>query len=614
MFKNSIRTRLMALVLLASVIPAAISVTISYLYTKQSVTEQSVKQNTKLLTLGEANLNNYFDRINQRAMSLYSGINVPGSFYTALLVAKSKDAAGGTSIPDNRGIVSTQLYNMFLSDQNIFQIHLFIRASKQSNTVLGGLFRREFNDSYVPRANPEGTNRPFIEVSHMDHQYGVKSGFLNLKSGTVPVFSAHFPIYRTPSDDVLADLSLDFRLTELDSIAKSMYNAETERLYMLNDQGEALYASDSEWIGKTITAGWSQLPQNMSNSHFTWKDREFEGIVMYRSIDSTLFKGKLIKLVPYEDLYSDARTITRINGGIGLLFLIIGGIAAVLISIGFTRPIKKLISYTQKVQIGQLDAVVDAEREDEFGLLTRKITGMTRTINSLILQEYRLEIANKTNQLKALQAQVNPHFLYNALQSIATLSLRYNAPKVYDLIYSLGSMMRYSMATERTDVPLQDELDHVENYMTLQKERFGEEDLRLIIEVEEAVKNAIVPKMILQPIVENIFKHGFEDGIRQGVISITCRLEDNEQLIIAVKDNGKGITPEQLKELEASLSMIKGLDHEEIGLRNVLARLRLQMSEEAELKMERNTAETGVTVTLKIPLHKEKSLKRSDEA
>lgn len=613
MFRNSIRTRLMALVLLATVIPAGISVTFSYIYTKQSVTEQSVKQNTKLLTLGEANLGSYFNGINQRAMTLYSGINVQGSFYTALLVAKAPGSSpGGSSVPDNRAIVSTQLYNLFLSDQNIFQVHLYIRAVKQSNTVLGGLFRRETNESYAPAPNPDGTNRPFVEVTHMDHQYGLKSGFLNRKEGTVPLFTAHFPIYRTPSDDVLADLSLDFRLTELESIAKSMYTSETERLYILNEQGKALYASDPDWIGKTIETGWSALPGNGQSGHFTWNDRDFEGIVMYRHLNSPLFKGSIIKLVPYEDLYGDARTITRINGAIGIAFLIIGGIAAVLISIGFTRPIKKLISYTQKVQIGQLDAYVDAEREDEFGLLTRKITGMTRTINNLILKEYRLEIANKTNQLKALQAQVNPHFLYNALQSIGSSSLRYNAPKVYELIYSLGSMMRYSMTTERTQVTLQEEIEHVENYLILQKERFGEEELHLHIELADAAREAIIPKMILQLIVENIFKHGFVDGIRQGVILIRCRLEDNGVLMITVEDNGKGIPPEQLRKIEAGLQGMEGNDHEEIGLRNVLARLRLQISEESKVSI-RNNTEAGVTVTLFIPLQGAADLKKGGE-
>lgn len=436
----------------------------------------------------------------------------------------------------------------------------------------------------------------------MDHQYGVKSGFPNLKPGSVPVFTAHFPIYRTPSDSVLADLSIDYTLEELEGIVKSMYNSDTERLYVLNEQGQALFASDPDWVGKTINTGWSRLPGDSESGHFTWKKDGFQGIVMYRQIKDPLFSGSIIKLVPYEDLYGDARVITRFNMGIGVLFLLIGGLSAVLISIGFTRPIKKLIHFTQKVQIGQLDAHMDAEREDEFGLLTRKITGMTRTINDLIVKEYRLELANKTNQLKALQAQVNPHFLYNALQSIASLSLRYNAPKVYDLIYSLGSMMRYSMNTERTQVPLRDEIEHVQNYVILQTERFGEENLRLEIHAAEEALDLIVPKMILQPIVENIFKHGFADGIREGVIRIDCTLEEQSRLILAVKDNGKGISAARLEEITAGLRSSGQSENEEIGLYNVLARLRLQFGSEAELTLE-NEAGQGVTVTLILPLN-----------
>ncbi|WP_342547576.1 sensor histidine kinase [Paenibacillus sp. FSL P2-0089] len=603
MFKNSIRTRLMALVLLASVIPSGISVTFSYLYTRQSVTDQSVKQNTKLLTLGEANLRSYFSGMNQQAMSLYSGINVPSSFYTTLLTAKSAaQAPPGTILPDTRAIISTQLYNLFLSDRNTYQIHLYVRAARQSNLLLKGFFRREDNASYAAEGQAGGTYRPYLEVTHMDHQYGVKSGFPNLKPGSVPVFTAHFPIYRTPSDSVLADLSIDYTLGELEGIVESMYNSDTERLYVLNEQGEALFASDPDWIGKPVAAGWSRLPAEQDSGHFAWKKDGFQGIVMYKQIKAPLFSGSIIKLVPYEDLYTDARVITRFNMGIGLLFLLIGGISAVLISIGFTRPIKKLIHFTQKVQTGQLDAHMDAEREDEFGLLTRKITGMTRTINELIVKEYRLELANKTNQLKALQAQVNPHFLYNALQSIASLSLRYNAPKVYDLIYSLGSMMRYSMNTERTQVPLRDEIEHVQNYMILQTERFGEENLQLAVEAGPETLELILPKMILQPIVENIFKHAFADGISGGLIQIECRLDGAARLVLAVKDNGRGMSPERLEEITACLRGSSQQGQEEIGLYNVLARLRLQFGSAAEMQLKNNEDGQGLTVTLIIPL------------
>ncbi|MNB82049.1 Sensor histidine kinase YpdA [compost metagenome] len=604
MFKHSIRTRLMALVLLAAVIPAGVSVIFSYLYTKQSFTEQALNQNRKLLTLGAANLSSYFQKINQLGLSIYSGINIQNSFYTSILTTKNPNGVPeGTIQPDNRNVVLTQLYNLFLSDRNIFKIHLYVRANSQSNMLLNGQFRRETNLTYKAPANPNGTNRPFIEVTHMDQQFGMRSGFPNFKPGQMPVFTAHVPIYKTPSDEVLADLSIDFKLADIEEIARSMFSPGTETLYVINEQGQILYAPGSaagnDWNGRTVGAGWVKELESDSGN-FSWSDKNFNGIVMYKKVDSTLFRGSVVKLTPYETLYSDARTISRINTGIGVLFLIISGIAAVLISIGFTRPIKKLISYTQRVQIGQLDASVDSISEDEFGLLTRKITEMTRTINDLILQEYRLEIANKTNQLKVLQAQVNPHFLYNALQSIASLSLRYNAPKIYDLIYSLGSMMRYSMTTNEGQVTLQDEIEHVENYFILQQERFGEENLRMEADIEDRVRVLPVPKMILQPLVENIFKHGFRSGIKNGMIWLKAGLDDENQLVITIRDNGQGISESRLEEVRKGLERNEPGDEEGIGLRNVLSRLRLQISEDARLFL--MGGQEGAEVILIIPM------------
>ncbi|MFD1903893.1 hypothetical protein ACFSQ7_07120 [Paenibacillus rhizoplanae] len=104
-----------------------------------------------------------------------------------------------------------------------------------------------------------------------------------------------------------------------------MYTSDTERLYVLNEQGEALFASDPDWIGKPVSAGWSRLPAEQDSGHFAWKKDGFQGIVMYKQIKAPLFSGSIIKLVPYEDLYTDARVITRFNMGIGLLFLLIGG-------------------------------------------------------------------------------------------------------------------------------------------------------------------------------------------------------------------------------------------------------------------------------------------------
>lgn len=603
MFRKSIRFKLIALLLFAVILPTGVSITVSYFYTKASVTEKSIRENTNYLNLGASNLQSYFKGIHELALSIYSGINIPNSLYTSILSAKPHHLQDADSNEDvNRNVFSSQLLNMFQSNKDIYQIHLFVNANKQSNTLLKGFFRREYNDSYRPSVSPSGKMEPFIEITHPDHRYGMKSGIPNLKPGSIEVFSAHYPIYRTPSDEVMGYFSIDFRLSELEEIAKAMYHLGSEQIFLLNEQGGALYSSDPDLIGKTIKAGWSQVSSQEDYGHYSWKDENFEGIVFYRAIESPLFNGYLLKLVPYDNLYGDARAITRITTGIGMLFLIVGMIAAIFISIRFTNPIKRIISFTQKVQIGDMDAQVEVATEDEFGILTRKINDMTQTINNLILKEYKLEIANKSNQLKALQAQINPHFLYNALQSIATLSLRYKALEVYERICALGSMMRYTMATGVNTVTLQEELEHVEHYLMLQEERFGNEYLEIHFDVAEETRNQAVPKMILQPLVENVFKHAFDDGIVNGPIRvrIVSHLDEAGNLMIAVSDNGKKLPPEKVREMELAINVETRNEMEQIGLRNVLARLRLYFGKEASLTM-RGHDNGGLTVTLWIP-------------
>ncbi|UJF31841.1 sensor histidine kinase [Paenibacillus hexagrammi] len=608
MFPKSIRSKLMSLMLITTLIPAGISITVTYFVTKSTITEKSIAENTRILSLGEDNMSNYLGGIHQLIMSVYSGINLPNSLYTSLLNAKPVSSApyslGSTDIRD---IVSNQLFNMYQSNKDIYQIHLFVVANKQSNTLLNGFFRRERNDAYIPVIAVKGDKRPVVEPIHLDHRYGLKTNIPNLKSGTTEVMSVHVPIYRTPSDEAMAYLSIDLRASGLEAITKSMFDPTAEQIFLVDGQGDIIYASEAAMSGKNIQIGWDQarkdqmrkdqMRKDQMSGYYRWQD----GIVFFQRVDSPLFEGWLLKRVHDHYLYEETRKITGINAGIGTLFLIIGAAASVLISFRFTSPIKKLIAFTQKVQTGQFNAQVDVENEDEIGLLTRKITGMTATIHQLIENEYRLEIANKTNQLKALQAQINPHFLYNALQSIATTSLRYQAVKVYDLIYSLGSMMRYAMATEETSVTLETEMEHVHNYLLLQQERFGGE-LSVQVDVEPSARQCKIPKMIIQPLVENVFKHGFADSIQQGQIHIEIKLETTDRLIISVSDNGKGMSENMMNLIEVELSKKSVVANDKIGLINVLARLRLHVGQEAKLLMRPNEP-SGLKVVIQIPIN-----------
>lgn len=172
---------------------------------------------------------------------------------------------------------------------------------------------------------------------------------------------------------------------------------------------------------------------------------------------------------------------------------------------------------------------------------------------------------------------------------------------MYTLVTQLSKIMRYGMNMNEDMVPLIKEINYTRAFLLLQKERFGE-NLEYSIEVDEIVQNVIVPKMILQPIIENYFKHGF--GIRDGVgeIMVECKSEGNHISII-IRDNGVGVTVDRLKEildhLEDEKSMRDGIDTN-IGLKNVYVRLKLYYGELASLQIK--NIEGGFLVEMKLPM------------
>jgi two-component system, sensor histidine kinase YesM len=200
-----------------------------------------------------------------------------------------------------------------------------------------------------------------------------------------------------------------------------------------------------------------------------------------------------------------------------------------------------------------------------------------------------------------LQAQINPHFINNSLQSIGNMALVSGAPNVYTLVSSLGQMMHYSMNTKETVVTLDREIDYINYYLMLQEERF-EEKLSFEFDIDDRTRSILVPKMLLQPIVENYFEHGFCPEVRTGKIAVRTYL-DNGLLFMNVEDNGYGITEERLLHLRNELfeTQRSGMDlAENIGLANVILRLRLYFGEQAGMEIDA-LEPYGLRVTLKIP-------------
>ncbi|MBT2765002.1 sensor histidine kinase [Paenibacillus sp. ISL-20] len=584
---RSIQTRLITFMLAVTTIPLLLSLLITFTHTRESVKEQTVNENIRLIYQGATNLMNYLHGIDRASLSVYSDPH----FLRNLALD-----------PDNHRVVAelyTTLQAIQTGTQDVHQIYLHNNLTGQSTQVSSNLPRREFRQAPYRKIEEFGPGNTAIELVHQVHSYGFPprpADILNFE-----VFTFYRSITNVPSPDQYALMAIDVKLDSILAICDQLYAKGEEQLYLIDDKGSIIYGPDSQQRGQRLDDPVliGEIAQ-ADNGYYDGKD----AMIVYEKLDLPYAPWTLVKQIPHQTLYKHSTELTSINAIIAILALFIVIFGTLWISIRITKPIKQLTSYMNQVKTGRLDVDIEVTSPDEIGILSRRFRTMMDTINNLILREYRLEIANKTNQLKALQAQIDPHFLYNSLQSIGTLALQHNVPRIYSLLSSLANMMRYNMRNSEGKVTLQDEINHVRLYLELQKQRFRDQ-LDITWDLDPESLTAPVPKMILQPIVENYFKHGMNTHACVGHISISTRISEDRRLIVVVENNGSSIEESELASIRSKLATAYGhpdrndTGNDSIGLLNVLMRLNLYSDNKAGLTIE-NVVPHGVRVTLDI--------------
>lgn len=209
-----------------------------------------------------------------------------------------------------------------------------------------------------------------------------------------------------------------------------------------------------------------------------------------------------------------------------------------------------------------------------------------------------LEKEYKSCQLKALQSQINPHFLFNTLNSISSLAIVENATKTQEVIYNLSNILRYTLKKANKIVRLEEEIGYIESYLNLQKIRFAQR-LNYEINIDSKLKGVKIPFMILQNFVENSVVHGLESKEEGGWVKIYC--EDKGDLVsIYIEDNGIGISREKLNEIKEELKFKYGTDLEKIGINNVNKRMAHYYGDDYKINIE-SRIRKGTLVEVTIP-------------
>lgn len=262
-----------------------------------------------------------------------------------------------------------------------------------------------------------------------------------------------------------------------------------------------------------------------------------------------------------------------------------------------TKPLRRLSESMSRVEKGEFDrANVDVTMENEIGSLGKSYNLMTERIHTLMEQNVYEQKQKRKSELKALQAQINPHFLYNTLDSIIWMSEAGQSDEVVEMTSALAKLLRQSISNDHEQVELGQEMEYVKNYLTIQKMRY-QDKLEYTIEVDPQVRHVMIVKLVLQPIVENAIYHGIKYKGSKGTLRIRAFAE-SEDVCIVIEDNGIGMDDTALNIIFDETQKIHKQNG--VGVPNVQKRLKLYYGDKYGITYESKVG-IGTRATIRIP-------------
>ncbi|BCS82089.1 sensor histidine kinase [Anaerocellum diazotrophicum] len=442
-------------------------------------------------------------------------------------------------------------------------------------------------------------NNSFTSYILIPSQY-LKGDHTYLEQTDLPITSTISIIFKIVDlydyNKIVGYLRCDLKKEDIISILKNGTSSKNDIMWIENKDGIVVAATSKLFFPMSIKGMLNKENNNI-----------LERIVITKGIKyfllSSLIEGTdwcLVAAIPLSEIRKEAQEV--------FLFAFVGittTVMAFLISLkngkAITDKINKLAAQMRNVKKGEILPLTHLRTEDnEIGSLIDSYNYMANKIKELMEQQYRLGMEKKSVELKLLQSQINPHFLYNTLDMINWYARMYKCFDIVDIVESLAKFYKMSLKTETEVVSIREEIEHVNYYFSIQNKRFGNQ-LRLMVEIPKELLDYEIPRVTLQPLVENSIQHGIMNKKeRTGNIRIWAKREENI-INIFVEDDGIGVEEEKLLALKEGLVPSSGYGG--IGLKNINQRIKTLYGNEYGLDFEHNSL-GGLTVIITLPAHK----------
>lgn len=424
-------------------------------------------------------------------------------------------------------------------------------------------------------------------------------------------------IYPSSSNKNLSIASLVYYIYSLDTtslvqreIGAVKLDANLNRIFMPTFADDKRYGCDIILYDKNNNILYSNVTDEKKNEMFQSAISEalpIEEVFNLKNEFAYNFEIydvgiKVILAFDNNDLISRKEDITLLFFPIIFILLALLTTVAWLFAKRFSNRVNLLVDKFKVAETGDLSIKDSIYGDDEITVLDEHFSQMIAKLDSLIKDTYIKELERKKLELKNLQLQINPHFLYNTLETISSIGAVNNLFIIGDISGKLGEIFRYSLGKNHGDfVTLEEELKHIENYVFIQKVRYADR-LEVFYNVENVAKGCLVPRFILQPIVENAIIHGIDPKSNGGTIEVLVYIEENG-LFIRIEDDGVGMSGTMVNNINEMLCRNSGSVEEvqNIGIKNVNSRIKFVYGEEYGVHIE-SMEHKGSSIVIRLPV------------
>ncbi|THF75243.1 sensor histidine kinase [Cohnella fermenti] len=565
-----------ALVILMTILIMGVT---SYYVSRESVQSNTQTYTTELVKQVNKNIRSYINGMMYMSDLAAGNRTIQEYFSATSFKSLEEEKKLKESIVDFLG-------SMLVSRTDIASVNIFATS--------GGRF-------VTGRAELE--RNPYIDIEEMSwYKDALAAHGENVISSShvQPIFKGSYPWVVSLSRELigrdgrsLGVFLVDLNFSVMNDILKDIKLGKRGYLFIVDQNGKLVYHPQQQLIYSKLKT--EMIDRVLVTQSGTFTSDEGKDSRMY-TVEDAGFGWRIVGVSYVNELAANQNNLRLSFIFLGLVCIVIAILISFYLSQRVSRPIRQLESHMKEVERGNFDLHVPVPKTIEIGRLARAFNIMVGRIKELMNQTISDQEQKRKSELSALQAQINPHFLYNTLDSIIWMAESNRSQEVILMTSALAKLFRASIGKGEELVPIRNEIEHITNYLKIQKMRYSNK-LDYRIDIDGSIEHILTIKVILQPIVENAIYHGIKKKRGAGSVVVKSQMTDTDILLI-VEDNGCGMDEETVRTL--LLPIAKRPEGRGVGVRNVHERLQLYFGPQYGLSYASSPGE-GTTATIRFP-------------